>query len=398
MHAAAALLLSTDSQTARWPRFEPDEIEAAVRVLASGRVNYWTGDEGRAFEREFAEYVNVRHAIALTNGTVAIELALWAAGIDSGEVVVPSRTFLATASAARMRGVTPVFADVDRDSGCVTAETIAACLTPETRAVIVVHLAGWPCDMDPIVELCRSRNLFLIEDCAQAHGAVYKGRRVGSFGDMAAFSFCQDKIMTTAGEGGILVTDNEQLWRRAWSYKDHGKGWDAVYEVEHPPGFRWLHTNLGTNWRLSEIQSAVGRVQLRKLEGWLKHRRSLAQRFEMRLGNIRGLRVPRCPEYMHSAHYKQYGYVQPELLRPTWDRDRIMSAITAHGVFCQSGSCSEIYLEAAFPMNMRPAKRRPVARELGETSLLFLVDPTVTLQDVDRACDVTAQVMSEATI
>jgi len=369
-----------------WPQFQADEIEAAARVLRSGKVNYWTGGEGRAFEREFAEYVGVEHGVALANGTVALELALWALDVDSGEVVVPSRTFVATASAVRMRGATPVFADVDGDSGCVTAATVQACLTANTRAVIVVHLGGWPCEMDDIVALCRARGVPLIEDCAQAHGARYRGRPVGSMGDMAAFSFCQDKIMTTAGEGGMLLTNDRKLWKRAWSLKDHGKDWDAVTRTDHPPGFRWLHKRLGTNWRLSEVQSAVGRVQLGKLAAWVDHRRTLGHAFESKLGAVAGLRVPVPPPHVDAAYYKQYAYVQPELLGEAWSRDRVMAAVSAAGSYVASGSCSEIYREETFPAAMRPAQRLPVARELGETSLLFRVDPTVTMADVEATC------------
>ncbi|MDI6817695.1 MAG: DegT/DnrJ/EryC1/StrS family aminotransferase, partial [Actinomycetota bacterium] len=237
---------------APWPHFDQDEIDAATAVLKSGKVNYWTGDEGRLFEREFAAYTGCDYAVALANGTVALELALYALGIGPGdEVIVPSRTFIASASAIVMRGATPVMADVDPVSQNITAETVAAAMTPKTRAIIVVHLAGWPCDMDPINKLAREHGLAVIEDCAQAHGATYKGRAVGSLGDVAAFSFCQDKIITTGGEGGMLTTNNKDVWEKAWSFKDHGKSLDAVYNRQHPPGFRWVHETFGTNWRLT---------------------------------------------------------------------------------------------------------------------------------------------------
>src|SRR5208282_1519874 len=257
-----------------WPYFEADEIEAAASVLRSGKVNYWTGDLGRRFEDEFAAYVGCRHAVALSNGTVALELALHALGVGAeDEVITTSRTFIASASCAVMRGARPVLADVDRDSQNITAETIRAALSPRTKAIIAVHLAGWPCDMDPILRLAGERGLKVIEDCAQALGATYKGRPVGSMGDAAAFSFCQDKIMTTGGEGGMMTTHNEEVWKRAWSFKDHGKSYDAVHRRAHPPGFRWLHESFGTNWRMTEMQSAIGRVALRKVAAWVEIRR-----------------------------------------------------------------------------------------------------------------------------
>lgn len=383
-----------------WPTFDDEQIAAAVSVLRSGKVNYWTGEEGRAFEAEFAETVDCRHGIALANGTVALELALRCLDIGAGdEVVVTPRTFLASASCAVVCGARPVFADVDPVSQNITAASIEAVLSPRTKAVIAVHLAGWPCDMDPILELCRSRGLKLIEDCAQAHGATYRGRPVGSFGDAAAFSFCQDKIMTTAGEGGMLVTNDRALWSRAWAYKDHGKSFEAVYERVHPPGFRWLHESFGTNWRMTEIQAAIGRVQLRRLPGWLDRRRRNAAILTERLQAIPALRVTRPPNHAGHAYYKYYAFVRPERLAEGWDRDRILTAIAAEGVACFSGSCSEIYREKAFDgTGLTPAERLPVARALGETALMFLVHPTLSEADIARTARVVEDVCAEASI
>jgi dTDP-4-amino-4,6-dideoxygalactose transaminase len=257
-----------------WPFFGEDEIQAAVSVLQSGKVNYWTGNEGRAFESELAAVAGRRYAIALANGTVALELALRVLGIKPGDEVITSpRTFIASASCIVAVGARPIFADIDRDSQNLTAESIHAVLTPATKAIIPVHLAGWPCEMDGIMALAREFGLSVVEDCAQALGATYKGRPVGSLGDVGAFSFCQDKILTTAGEGGALAVDAESAFEQAWAYKDHGKSFDAVYRRTHGAGFRWLHESFGTNWRLSEVQSAVGRRQLTKLAEWVDIRR-----------------------------------------------------------------------------------------------------------------------------
>ncbi len=375
-----------------------DEIEAVSQVLRSGKINYWTGDEGRAFEREFAEFAGCKYGIALANGTVALELALYGLDIGPGdEVIVPSRTFIATASCVVMRGAKPVCADVDRDSGSLTADSIAAVLTPRTKAVIVVHLAGWPADMDPILALARERDLKVIEDCAQAHGATYRGRPVGSLGDIAAFSFCQDKIMTTGGEGGLLTTNDRKVWERCWSYKDHGKSWEAVYERPQAPGFRWLHESFGTNWRLTEMQSALGRVLLRKLPDSVRRRREIAGQLADAFRSSHALRVPTPAPEIGNSYYKFYVYVRPERLRPKWTRDRILDAINAEGVPCFTGSCSEIYLEQAFPEPMRPRQRFPVARELGETSLMFLVHPTLSPEAVQDTIDAVTKVLLVAT-
>jgi dTDP-4-amino-4,6-dideoxygalactose transaminase len=381
-----------------WPSFGQDEIEAASRVLASGKVNYWTGTEGREFEREFARHTGTRHAIALANGSVALELALKVLGIGPGdEVITTPRTFIASASSAVTVGARPVFAEVDRDSQNITAETIRAVLSPATKAIIPVHLAGWPCEMDEIVALAREHRLKVIEDCAQAHGAAYKGRPVGSMGNIGAFSFCQDKILTTAGEGGMITLDPDDVFERAWSYKDHGKSYEAVYRREHGPGFRWLHESFGTNWRLTEIQSAIGRMQLNKLPGWVETRRRHAALLTRCFSAISGLRVTVPPQHIYHSYYKYYVFVRPQALRDGWNRDRILSEVTARGIPCFSGSCSEVYLEKAFPDAMKPASRLPVARELGETSLMFLVHPTLTPEHIESTCEIVGQVMAEAT-
>ncbi len=377
------------NSAASWPCFAEDEIQAVVEVLRSGKVNYWTGEQGRHFENEFAEFTGCAHAVALANGTVALEAALQALGVEPGdEVITAARTFIASASCAVALGARPVIADVDRDSQNLTSQTIGAVLSEKTKAIIAVHLAGWPCEMDSILDLARQHGLKVVEDCAQALGAKYKGRPVGSLGDVAAFSFCQDKIMTTGGEGGMLTTNTEALWRRAWSYKDHGKSYEAVYGQKHPAGFRWLHESFGTNWRMTEMQSALGRVALRKVPQWVERRRRLASALDENLSGIHGIRLCRPPPEISHAYYKYYAFVCPELLRAGWDRNRIMQAIRAEGIQCSVGSCSEIYLEQAFAPGLRPMERLPVAKELGETSLMFLVDPTVSdeyIRDTGRA-------------
>lgn len=381
-----------------WPSFTAEEAEAVSRVLLSNKVNYWTGQECREFEKEFASWCGVSRAIALTNGTVAIDLAMKALNIGVGdEVVVTSRTFLASVSSIISVGATPVFADVDADSQNITAETITPVLSSRTKAIICVHLAGWPCDMDAINDLARVHNLYVIEDCAQAHGARYKGTAVGALGHVAAWSFCQDKIMTTGGEGGMLTTANEELWSKAWSYKDHGKSWDAVYNREHPSGFRWLHESFGTNWRMIEMQAAIGRIQLTRMAEWHAARQANSQKILDTCTQSPALRVPVVPENIEHAWYRAYAFVRPEALADGWSRDRIMAEINVAGVPCYSGSCSEVYLEKAFDGTpWRPLERLPVAKELGETSLMFLVHPTLTVAEIDKTCEVIQSVMQRA--
>lgn len=389
----------THTNTPSWPFFSKEEAEAVYRVVLSNQVNYWTGQECREFEKEFAAWCDTKYAVALANGTVALDVALKVIGVGaSDEVIVTSRTFLASVSSIITAGATPIFADVDCDSQNITAANIASMITSSTRAIICVHLAGWPCEMAAITQLAAEHNLYVIEDCAQAHGATYEGKRVGGIGHIGAWSFCQDKIMTTGGEGGMVTTNDRELWSKMWSYKDHGKSWKAVYEQEHPPGFRWLHDSFGTNWRMLEMQAAIGRIQLIRMNDWTAQRQCNINTIWEAARQLPGLRVPTIPSHIGHAAYKCYVFVEPGQLKPTWNRDRIMQAINEQGIPCFSGSCSEVYLEKAFDnTGWRPSKRLPVAKELGETSLMFLVHPTLTENEIQLTCQVLREVMLSAT-
>ena len=368
-----------------WPSFSEEEADAVHAVLKSNKVNYWTGSETRQFEKDFAFFAGVRYAIALANGTVAIDLALMALGVGVGdEVIVTPRTFIASASCVVTAGAIPVFADVDRNSQSISAETIAKVITPRTRAIVVVHLAGMPADMDPIMSLANKHSIKVIEDCAQAHGASYKGRSVGSIGHVGAWSFCQDKIISTGGEGGMVTTNDKGLWSSMWSYKDHGKSWQAVYDRKHPPGFRWLHENFGTNWRMSEMQGVLGKIQTARMPGWQASRLANAYRIWGACKNIDWLRVSEIPEHSVHAAYKAYVFVKPEKLPAGWGRDAVLDALLEQGIPVFSGSCPEVYLEKAFKdAGLGPAERLPVAKELGETSLMFLVHPSLEEKHID---------------
>ncbi|WP_224815431.1 DegT/DnrJ/EryC1/StrS aminotransferase family protein [Hasllibacter sp. MH4015] len=401
-----------------WPSFTQEEADAISRVLLSNRVNYWTGTETREFEAEFAAWCGTDHAIGLANGTLALDLALHGlsvgernGGSAQDEVIVTPRTFVASASCVVNAGARPVFVDVDRDSGNITADTIAPAITAHTRAIIAVHLAGWPCDMDGIMELAARHDLKVIEDCAQAHGARYKGRPVGGLGHVGAWSFCQDKIMTTGGEGGMVTVNDRDIWARMWAFKDHGKSWDAVYERQHPPGFRWLHESIGTNFRMTELQGVIGRIQLGRMADWTAMRSRNAAAIDAALRDFAGpggaIRLPEfrcagcngCDPTTGCVHaqYKFYAYVTPENLAQGWSRDRIVAEIVERGVPCFQGSCSEVYREKAFDAaGLRPQTALPVAAELGETSLMFLVHPTLTEAEITKTARVIAEVLTVA--
>lgn len=380
-----------------WPSFTQAEADAVSKVLLSNKVNYWTGQECREFEKEFAAFAQTQYAVAVANGTVALDLALKALGIGTGDdVIVTSRTFLASASSIVTAGANPVFADVELDSQNISRRTIEAVLTPKTKAIICVHLAGWMCDMDPIMQLAEEKGIWVIEDCAQAHGAFYKGQSAGSIGHIGAWSFCQDKIMTTGGEGGMVTTNDENLWKKMWSYKDHGKNFDSIYNKQHPPGFRWLHDSFGTNWRMMEMQAVIGRLQLQKMPEWTQVRNAHMRRVLASFENNPYFTVAMPPaNYVHAA-YKAYVQVNTAQLPEGWSRDRIMAEINALGVPCFSGSCSEVYLEKAFDGTpWRPEQRLVNAKSLGENSLMFLVHPTLSDSNMQKMVDSIQQVISQ---
>ena len=387
-----------NNQFSSWPSYTVEEADAVRNVLLSNKVNYWTGNECKKFEREFSEFSGSKYAVALGNGTLALDVALKALDIGGGdEVIVTSRTFIASISSIVNSGSTPIFADVDLSSQNITPDSIRSVITDKTKAIICVHLAGWPCDMNEIMAIANEHDLYVIEDCAQAHGAKYKGKSVGSIGHIGCWSFCQDKIMTTGGEGGMVTTNDESLWRKMWAYKDHGKSYEAVYEREHPKGFQWLHESFGMNYRMTEMQAAIGRMQLKKMPDWHNRRINNADKIWGSAKQCKIFRAPTAPNYIEHAAYKCYLFVKPNELKDDWNRDRIIDEINALGVPCYSGSCSEVYLERAFDdTKFRPKERLPNAKELGETSLMFLVHPTLTEEEIQKTCNAIISVMKLA--
>lgn len=379
------------SKFSPWPSFTLEEADAVKKILLSNKVNYWTGNECRKFEREFSEWANCKYSIALSNGTVALEAALKALEIGKGdEVIVTSRSYIASVSSIVNAGAIPIFVDVDLESQNITPENVLSVLSKKTKAIVCVHLAGWPCDMDKIMKIANKYKLRVIEDCSQAHGACYKGKSVGSIGHIGCWSFCQDKIITTGGEGGMVTTNYENLWRKMWAYKDHGKSYKSVYETEqNDNGFRWLHDSFGTNLRMTEMQAAIGRIQLKRMDDWHRKRIYNANIIWNTAKECKLFRVPNIPHYIKHAAYKCYIFVNGDIIL----RDKIMKKINKKGVPCYSGSCSEVYLEKAFEKTkFRPSVRLANAKKLGETSLMFLVHPTLTVNEIKRTCDVLKKV------
>ena len=383
----------------KWPHFSQEEIKKVASILSSGKVNYWTGDNCKSFEKEFSEYTDTKYAITLANGTLALELALIALEIRKGdEVIVTPRSFIASASSIIAAGAKPVFADIDLNSGNIDPSSIEKKITNKTKAIICVHLAGWPCEMDHIMKIAKKNKIYVIEDCAQAHGAKYHGKSVGSIGHIGAWSFCQDKIMSTGGEGGMVTTNNRSLWKKMWEYKDHGKSEKKVSNPPSKPGFRWLHDSFGSNYRMTEMQAAIGRIQLGKMDRWTKERNNNAEKLKKVCDKFpKLLRTPVCSTTSHNAYYKFYTYLNEKGLKKGWGRTKLISEIVARGVPCFEGSCSEMYLEKAFQSNSyQPKSRLKNAKELGDTSIMFLVHPTLTKSDVLLISNVMEEIFSKA--
>ena len=385
-----------------WPSFTSEEAEAAKNVLLSNKVNYWTGNECREFEKEFAVWSNSKYAIALANGTLALDNAFKALDIGIGdEVIVTARTYIASVTSIVNAGAIPIFADVDTNTQNITSKFIRSKITKKTKAIVCVHLAGWPCEMDEIINLAKEYDLYIIEDCSQAHGAKYKNKPVGSIGNIGCWSFCQDKIMTTGGEGGMVTTNDKNLWNKMWSYKDHDKSYKAVYKknIRIGNGFKWVNESFGTNWRMTEIQGVIGRIQLKRMSNWQNRRIKNANKIWNTAKQSKALRVPNIPQHIEHAAYKCYVFVELNELRKGWSRDKIIKEINKLSIPCYSGACPEVYMEKAFDnTKFRPKQRLVHAKELGETSLMFLVHPTLTKNEIKQTCNAITSVMNSAAI
>ena len=355
-----------------WPVFNEDECHAVTNVLKSGKANYWGGNQGLLFEQEFANWCGTRHGLCVFNGTIALEIAMRSIGLDSGdEIIVTPRSFLASAASVAAIGATPVFADIDFESGNLTAESIAKVITPNTRGILVVHLGGWPADMPSIMKMANENGIKVLEDCAQAHGASIDGNLVGTFGHASTFSFCQDKIMSTGGEGGMILTNEDEVRDIAWSLRDHGRSRSKTLYDKHPFGFRWTQDRIGTNARMTEMQATIGRCQLHKIENWLQLRHDNATKYAVGLEGISGVHIPYPSGKMNHAYYRQLLIVEN-----TKQRDKLIAGLNAVGIPATTGPCPEIYNEEAFVnLGYCPATPLPIASKLGKRSIVLLTHP-----------------------
>ena len=380
----------------KYPYFDRYSLEKVKKVLESGRVNYWTGNECKDFEKEFSNYHKVRYSLSVSNGSVALEMALKALNLKKRDsVIVTPRSFVISASCVINLGLKPIFADVD-DNGNLSIEGIKKAYNKNVKAIIVVHLNGLSCDLDPIIKFVKKNKIFLIEDCSQAHGATYKGKKVGSFGNISTWSFCQDKIISTGGEGGMISTNNRKLWLKLWSLKDHGKNFKSVFYKKHKTGFRWLHDDFGSNYRMTEMQAAIGRQQLKSLDEQIKKRNLIADLYfkglkdyylkydilkkpDLKIQNYSSKQDTRYYRQHIHAFYRLNLFINKNKIK----QNKLIQQLQKNKIDCGVGSCPEIYREKIFrKLKLYPKKRLLKAKLLGETSIMFPINPYKALTKI----------------
>lgn len=352
------------------PVYEPsigeEELENVVQAVRSG----WISSKGAfvtEFEEKFADYCGRAYGVSTSSGTAALHLALKALGIKQGdEVIIPALTFIATANAITYCGAKPVFVDSHPDYWCIDSDKIEIEVSPQTKAILPVHLYGHPCDMDPIMDLAEDHGLYVIEDAAEAHGAEYKGRKIGSFGDISCFSFYGNKILTT-GEGGMCLTDNEELYEKMRILRDHGMN----------PKKRYWHDVIGFNYRMTNLQAAVGVAQLNRLDEIVRRKRQIARWYEQDLasGTI-GLH-PEMP-------WAQCVYWMYSILAD--DRDGLMERLKENGIDTRP---------LFYPITTMPPykedKQYPVAELLSTRGVNLPSSPTLTRGEVEYICNCICQ-------
>jgi dTDP-4-amino-4,6-dideoxygalactose transaminase len=364
------------------------QIDSVIKVLKKNKTNYWTGSEGRKFEKEFSNYHNTKYSVTVSNGSIALEIALKALNLKKNtKVIVTPRSFVISASCVVNLGLKPTFADVD-NNGNLSIDGIEKVFDKNVKAIIVVHLNGLPCDLDPILKFVKKKKIYLIEDCSQAHGAVYKNKRVGSFGHISTWSFCQDKIISTGGEGGMISTNNKKLWLKCWSIKDHGKNYKSVFYKKHKTGFKWLHDEIGSNYRLTEMQAAIGRVQLRSLNKLIKKRNLIAKLYLHELKDFyTKFNILKKPNFLYikkntsikHAYYRLNFFINKNKIKQT----KLIEQLNDNNISCGVGSCPEIYREKVFKkLKSFSQSRLPNAKLLGETSITFPINPFKSIKKI----------------
>ena len=363
-----------------WPKYDEKILKGINKIILSGKVNYLSGEWGQKFESAFSKYHNLKYSIAVSNGTIGLEIALSSLCLSEGdEVIVTPRSYYTSASCIIRNKLKPVFVDVDLNSQNICKKDLLTKISKNTKCIICVHLAGYPCDMKEIIKISKKNKIKIIEDCSQAHGAKIDSNKVGSFGDVSVWSFCNDKIMSTLGEGGMISTNNKKIYEIAWSLKDTGKNFKKFYKKNKNIGFQWLHDSIGTNARLTEIQSFSGLFQLKYLDTMLQQRKQNANYIINRLKKFTFLKFPILPKNYHHSYYRLNFLINNNSNIKKISRNIVLKDLKDK-IFIREGSCPEIYNEKYF-------KNKydffcPNAHYIGKNSLSLQVDNSIKKENL----------------
>ena len=371
----------------KWPNYDSKIINKIINILKSGRTNYLIGKEGSKFEKNFSKFYNIKYTNVVANASLGLELSLLSLNLKKGdEVIVTPRSYHSSVSSIIRAGLTPIFADIDRYSMNICPKSIEKNISKKTKAIICVHLYGMPCDMKKINKLCTKFKLKVIEDCSQAHGTKISKKYVGSFGDISVFSFCQDKIISTGGEGGMIATNNKKLHNKIWSLKEIGKNKTKYHKVDNSSNnFPYLHDSIGTNARITEIQSCIGNYQLNKLKNYIRRRNLNAMIYYEKLKKCKYLIIPKFSSNITHSYYRYTVIINDKLIK----RSLLMKNLKMEGVECNVGGCPTIYDEKYFKKNFRINKNNfPNTEYLKDKTISFIVDQTVDKKEIRKVCNI----------
>ena len=371
----------------KWPFYDINIQKKIIKILRSGKTNYLIGKEGILFEKNFSKFYKIKYSNVVANASLGLELSLLSLNLVKGdEVIVTPRSYHSSVSCVIRVGLKPVFADIDRNSMNICPESIIKNISRKTKAIICVHLYGMPCDMNKIKKISKEFNLKIIEDCSQAHGSKIGNKYVGSFSDISVFSYCQDKIISTGGEGGMIATNNKKLNDRIWSLKEIGKNKEKFFKINSLSNdFPYVHDTIGTNARITEIQSCIGNYQLKQLKSYIRARNENAKIFFNKLKNCKHLIIPNHNSQITHSYYRYTVIISNEKL----SRSILMKNLKKKGVACTVGGCPTIYNEKYFVEKFNVnIKNYPNAEYLKNRTLSFLVDQTISKKEINKVSSI----------
>ena len=362
-----------------WPSFTSKEINQVSLILKSGKVNYWTGKYCKIFEKNFSNYHKIKYSVTVNSGTSALECAIKSLNLKQGsEIITTPRSYYTSASSIINCGMKPKFSDISIDSQNLDPIKLEKSINKKTKAIICVHLSGYPCDMNRILKIAKENKIYVIEDCSQAHGASILNKKVGSFGDISAWSFCQDKIISTGGEGGMVATNKLTLYKKVLSIKDNGRNYEKIKRISYSGSFNYIHDFIGSNYRMTEIQAIIGISQLKRLDQMILRRNSNAKVFNNYFHDLDNIFLLLQNSKNTNAYYRYYLFV-----KKSKNQKILINKIRSKGIECIAGSCPEIYLEKYFKNNFK-VKEMFGAKYLATRSVCLKVDQTLDIKIIHQ--------------